>query len=292
MLYSPRVNELLTTGANYGVLEGAGTSMEITWSANILAATQYHGTPDINGTPASPSPTFVVVQADGSCNNNLQVFELNPLPSFTLDIANINPADTTVTLAYGTDATQCVDIVRSATYSGGNIVMDYGTDTLLFEVIAANYVTNWIPTFEVMGGITGSQTATIGWAYTKADAAAGTFIDGAQDITAGPVTGTTALIPQAGLNTSAGTSIYVRIVIDNNTYESILAQTFLLAVDGVDASGQADIAQTSATCTATPNDREDQAGHIVTPRPDINDLTDDGSINATPDNTFITSPRN
>lgn len=287
-------NELLETGANYGVLLGAGPSMSITWSPYILAATDYQGTPNINGTPAAPSPTFVVVQADGTCNNNLQVFEIDPLASFTLDIANINPADTTQTLAYGTDAEQCVDIVRSATYTGGEVVMDYGTDTLLFEVIAANYVTNWTPTFEAMtGSLSANQAATIIWSYTKLGALNGTgAIEPSQAIAVGtPVVGTTALTPATGVNTSTGTAIYVRIIIENNQFESIVAQPFVLAVDGVDANGQADIALTAADCTAVPDDREDQATHNITPRPDIVDATGDGAINPQAPDTFIPSPR-
>jgi hypothetical protein len=282
--------QLIATGANYGTANAATGTMDITWTANILAATDYQGTPAIGGTPAAPSPTFVVVQADGSCNNNLQVFELNPLPSFTLDIANIDPADNTTTLAYGTDATQCADIVRGASYSGASVAMDYGTNTMLFEVIAANYVTNWIPTFQIVSGLTANQTATIGWAYTAAAALAGTFIDGSPAAVVGAnIVGTTALVPAAGLNTSLGTSIYVRIIVDNNQFESTALQPLVLAVDGQDASAQWDIDQASATCSGAANDLKDQATHNVTPRPDIIDAT--GDSNPTPDNTFIVSPR-
>jgi hypothetical protein len=258
-----------------------------------LAATDYHGTPNINGTPSAPSPTFVVVQADGTCNNNLQVFEISPLPAFTLDIANIDPADTATTVAIGTDVSQCVDIIRSAVYSAGQVDMDYGADTMIFEVIANNYVTSWIPTFE-MAGISGSQTATIGWSYTKPGAVAGTgFIEAEQAIVVGtPITGTIDLVPGAGVNTSTGTSIYVRIIVENHTYESIADQTLQLFVDGQDDSGQWDIDQASATCTSADADQVDVANHLVTPRPDITDATGDGLINPTLDDTFITSPRN
>ena len=286
-------NELISTSANYGVLLGAGPTMDISWTPYILASTDYQGTPNINGTPAAPSPTFVVVQADGSCNNNLQVFEIDPLASFTLDIANINPADTSITLAYGTPAEQCVDIVRSATYSAGVVQMDYGTDTLLFEVIAANYVTSWTPTFEVISGLTANQTATILWSYTKPGALTGAgAIEASQAIAVGtPVVGSSALTPGTGVSPSDGTSIYVRVIIDNNQFESIALQPFVLAVDGVDATSQPDIDQTSTTCTALLDDREDKATHNITPRPDIVDATGDAAINNTIPNTFIPSPR-
>ena len=282
----------LTTGTYRGAFESMGDEISITWSANILASTEYQGatTNWATASPTDKTPTFVVVQADGSCNNNLQVYELNPMPAFTLDIANISPVDTS-TLAIGDLTEQCVDIVRSATYAAGEVTMDYGKDTLLFEVIAANYVTSWLPQFNLVSGITGSQTAVIGWAYTKVDALNGNFIETEQSIAVGTaLDGTTQLSPLAGLNTSEGTSIYVRVIITNNTYESIADQPFVLAVDGLDASNQWDIDQASASCSATDADLTDRATHTVTSRPDITDLTNDS--NTTPDDTFVISPRN
>jgi len=188
---------------------------------------------------------------------------------------------------------QCVDIVRSATYSAGEVQMDYGTDTLLFEVIAANYVTSWTPTFEVMSGLTENQTATILWSYTKPGALTGAgAIEASQPIAVGTaVEGSTALTPGAGVSPTDGTSIYVRVIIENNQFESIALQPFILAVDGVDATSQPDIDQTLTTCVAELNDREDQATHNITPRPDITDATGDEAINNTVPNTFIPSPR-
>ena len=269
--------QLLGTGPLYADKTNTAATMSITWSQQVLDGTDY----DITG---SPSPTFVVVKADDGCTNNLKVFEINPTPSFTLDIANINPADTT-DMAYLADASQCVDIVRGAKYESGGITMDYGADTLLFEVIAANFVESWIPTFQIMDGLNTGQTATIGWAYTKKDAFDGNFIETEQAI-ATTVTGTTNLVAASGVNISAGVSIYVRIIIDNNKYESLAQSDFTLAVDGRDADNNWDIDQAGTDCAPTSADQTDVAVHTITPRPQLDDTTGDGALNATEPNTY------
>lgn len=276
------------TPSDYGVAGAAGNTMTITWSPEILAATEYQAAANINGTAAAPSPTFVVAIANGECTNNIQVYEINPTPSFTVDITNVDPANNTP-VAYDEAVNQCVDIVRGAEYAtGGTINMDYGADTLYFEVIAANFVTSWTPTFQVMGGLSGDQTASIGWAYTMANAEAGTFIDTETTNVGlnGVVTGTNPIVPDASVtNTAAGVSIFVRVIIDNNTYQSLGSQDFTLAVDGVDSTGEWDLI--NANCTETTEaDENDLAVHTINPRPTIQDDTDDDETNAP--NTFDT----
>ena len=265
--------ELISAGTGYANRTNTSASIEITWSPEILADTEYEGTPG-----GSPSPTFLAVMAIGSCTNNLQVYELNPMPSFTVDIANISP-DTDGTLAYDTEASQCVDSIRGAVYNAGVIDMDYGTDTLLFEVIAANFVTHWLPTFQIMEGLNGDQTASIGWAYSIDDAKNGEFIEPevTRLINSGTVTATTPIITTE-VNTADGVSIFVRVVIDNNTYQSLTESDFKLAVDGVDESGQWDLVNDDCTDPTAP-DQKDQATHVITKRPTItHDTQDDGTI--------------
>lgn len=276
------------TPSDYGVAGAAGNTMSITWSPEILAATEYLAAANVNGTAEAPSPTFVVAIANGECTNNIQVYEINPSPSFTVDITNVNPVNNTP-VAYDEAVNQCVDIVRGSQYvTGGTINMDYGADTLYFEVIAANFVTSWTPTFQIMGGLSGDQTASIGWAYTMANAENGTFIQAETTglVLNGVVTGTTAIVPDASVtNTANGVSIFVRVIIDNNTYQSLGAQDFTLAVDGVDASGAWDLI--NADCTETTEaDENDLAIHTINPRPTIGDVTNDDETNVP--NTFDT----
>jgi hypothetical protein len=247
-----------------------GQTINITWSPEILAATKYQTAPNIAATAAAPSPTFVAVMANGTCTNNLQVYEINPKPSFTVDITNISPTGPNTTQTYGTDTPQCVDKVRGATYAATEVVMDYGTNTLYYEVISANFVTSWIPTFTIAAGsLNGSQTADVIWYPTKADAIAGTNaiethnaqVDGAT------ITGTTALTT-AIANTSVGVSLYVKVIVHNNKYETIADNPFTLAVDGVDSTNQWDLVNTTCVDPAAA-DQSDTSTQTITRRPDV-----------------------
>jgi len=269
---------LLDYSSNYGqtVADTDAPSMDsvmITWSPEILSLTKYQGTSE------DPSPTFVVALVQGECSNNIEVYEINPTASFTLDIANVDP-DSKNVLPYDSIPSQCVDVVRGAyyDYADNELKMDYGTDTLYFEVIAANFVTSWVPTFEIMEGLSGSQTATIEWSSSLTNFDANS-IEGPTGIEVNtPITGDNDIL-SAVENTANGVALYVRVVISNNTYESIADQDFVLAVDGQDSTGQWDIDQADEDCTlAVGPDRTDQATHTITARPDISDETDDDNI--------------
>lgn len=267
--------QLIATTATGGTNEGA--SIDITWSPEIIAATEYQGDPTNWGTASATNktPTFVAVMANGDCNNNLQVYEINPSPSFTVDITNIDITEATdKTKPYGEDVEQCADIVRNASYSSGKeITMDYGTNTLYFEVISANFVTNWKPTFQI-DGLLGDQTADISWYATLADAQAG---NNAIDTHAGQadgavVGGTTATaLTTSEDNTADGVSVYVKVVVHNNKYENILATNnpITLTVDGQDATGQWDLV--NSDCSDPGNaDQADASTQTITARPNIN----------------------
>lgn len=269
--------ELLDKSSNYGVSTAAasGSTVSITWTPAILANTLWQGPAS---TTAFPSPTFVVVKADGDCTNNLQVYEINPLKAFVVDIANWDNS-TTTTLPYGDTSSSCVDKVRGASYDDTNktVLMDYGTNTITFEVIAANFVNTWKPTFTIVSGLSGDQTAQIGWAYTQAAAAAGTWVDssttGLTTVTTTNTWAGTESVTTNETNTAAGVSIWVTVVITNNTFESLATQPFTLAVDGIDETAQWDL---MADCTdSNAVDLNDQATQDLLPRPTVDDDTVD-----------------
>lgn len=259
--------ELIATDAT-GVADGK--TVNITWSPELLAKTAFQTAPNIGATAAAPSPTFVAVMTNGACTNNLQVYEINPKPSFTVDITNIAPTGANATLAYTIDAPQCVDVVRGATYAANQVVMDYGTNTLYYEVISANFVTSWTPTFEIVtGSLNATQTADVIWYPTKADAVAGTNaietylaqVDGASITGATPLTSAIA-------NTALGVSVYVKVIVHNNKWESILDNLFTLAVDGEDSTNQWDLVNTTCVDPAAA-DQADASTQTITRRPNI-----------------------
>jgi hypothetical protein len=246
--------------------------MMINWTPEILAATAYR--PTAAQIAAGQTSTFVSVLANGSCSNNLQVFEIDPQPAFTLDITNLDGTDDSFK-PYGEDVPQCVDVVRSASYSAGEILMNYGTNVLYFEVISANFVTSWTPTFQIIANsLDADQSADISWFPTLEAAKLGTApIESALDQADGAVIAGTIPLTTTVTNTAAGVSVFVRVVINNNNYESITDKAFVLAVDGEDSTGQWDLDNSagSTTCDVTLADQKDQSSQTINPRPEIID---------------------
>ncbi len=267
------VGELLEASGNYGVLGSVTNSVSITWSPEILANTLYQGPAS---TTVFPSPTFVVGYGKGqNCADNIQVFEINPIMNFTLDIANIDAAG--ATLAWDAATAQCVDVVQSATYNSGTdaIDMNYGKDTLYFEVVSANFVNSWTPTFTKISGLNGVQTAELGMATSLVNARAGTFIaGGTTNWTAASTNWATgvALTSTNPADVANGVSVFVRVIISNLTYESLAANPFVLAADAIDAASPAKWDMEEEDCTAPGTnlaDQIDRATHTVNPRPII-----------------------
>ena len=299
MLTSP--GDLLNVGANYGVATVDGNSVSITWSPEILAATLYQG--DATGwataDAANPTPTFVVGYATGeNCADNIQVYEINPQFNFTLDIANIDATGTT--LDWETPTEQCVDVVRSAVYNStsNELDMDYGTNTLYFEVVAANFVQDWTPTFRLISGLVTTQTAVVTLHASLADAQSDANVLGTTSWDATSVgtdwaTGT-AFTANNSADVVDGVSLYVKVVISNNTEESLTDNDFVLAVDAIDnaGAGQWDMEDDDCTTPTDAADQIDQATHTVTPRPTI--IMDGAAMSepsgTAPENLIIKTP--
>lgn len=267
---------LLGASANYGVPTANANSVDITWPADILAGTLYQGTPG-----SDPSPTFVVGYATGvNCADNIQVYEINPKFNFTIDIAAIDESG--ATLGWDAAAEECVSPVESASYNDGTkeLDMDYGTDTIYFEVAAANFVNDFTPTFRILGGLTGDQTADISLYASLADAEAGSNVVASSSWAAtdiGTATADWATAAAFNANTATeivtGVSLFVKVVIHNNTEESLTASDFVIAVDAIDdgAAGQWDMEDDdcdSGTATDAA-DQFDTATSTITPRPTI-----------------------
>jgi hypothetical protein len=263
-------NGLIATGAGYAQATGGTQTMSITWSPQILALTEYLG----NGTPPAKSPTFVAVMAQGACSNNIQVYEINPQPAFIVDITNF-AATKTVAEAYGNTISSCVSPVVSAVYNPGSdqIDMDYGKNTIYFEVVSANFVGSWTPTITI-GGLDAGETASATIHYSYAAAIGGSAVVETLDFpTNGSDVGTTAL-GSTLTDTSSGVSFWLAVTVDHNKYENINgARPITVTVGGMDTTGQYDLA---ANCNTVNNiDTDDFAVQDITPRPDIDDTTGD-----------------
>jgi hypothetical protein len=274
---------LITTGmsANYGVDNRGGNnatenSVTINWSAATLAGTDYQGI------PGPGTPTFVVGYSEGlaGCSDNLQVFELNPMPNFTIDIAAIDATGATLGWDVNTEE-QCVDEVQSAVYSAGAITMDYGTNTIYYEVAAKNFVTDFAPSFMIMEGLRTDQTATISIYESYSDATTSTgalWTSAAIDATGMNtiVNSNTALTYTNQPDVATGVSFFVKVVIDNNTEESLADNPFRLAVDAYDNTNSGayqagssiwDMESNDCPTLTDAADQIDEAIITITPRP-------------------------
>ena len=264
-------SQLLNASANYNNGLGASASVTITWTPELLSNTLYQGSPS---TTVFPSPTFVVGYGKGTnCADNIKVYEINPTKNFVVNIAPIDPGTLTSTATWGGTVTSCVASVVSATYNAGNLVMDYGVNTLYFEIGAANFVKNFEPTLQLMSGLSGVQTAVVTLFPTMADAVAGTNATGTVTWSTGAAAwdvGHTFAAASAA-DVANGVSVFVKVVITNSSFESLVANPFVLAVDARDNDNTGIWDMEDADCTTVTNvpDQVDQATHVVNPRPTI-----------------------
>ncbi|SRR5690554_6660708 len=221
--------DIETTTGNYVIAaQGLGQTnvasdttmmIEITWNTIGLSEVDYD--------PETKKPLFVGIMYDAvtdNCANNIQVWKIEPVNGFTLDITNIN-ADGVSQDYEDLPVEQCFDEVASAIYNfeSDSVEMNYGTQTLLYEVIAANFSNEFNAQFQ-LEGLEDDQVATLYWGYSPETT--NKPISGSPD-NYDSITAETELT-----NTSTGVSIYVKAVIENNSYEGIKDQTITLKVDG------------------------------------------------------------
>jgi hypothetical protein len=246
---------LIATSTNY-YTAGTANTVNITWSDSILHNTVYN-----------TNPTFVTTLYNNTaCSDNLKVFQLDPVKAFTVDILNY---DGTTALAYDAAASQCIDKVSKATFSGTAMQYEYGTNIFVYEVIAANFTNRWTPTWNVTG-LNGVQTYVLQWTYDKPNTwNASTVWHAATDV-----------VTTNATDTSTGVSIYVRLTVTNHNFEDNATDhptglTFALAVDGQNSVGDWDIDNgTGTSCNAaTTADQKDTASQTLLPRPSLQEGT-------------------
>ena len=213
------------------------------------------------------------VQGEGGCSDNIEVFRIEPIFAFTLDIAGLMPNGTVP----AGNANECVSPVQSAIYNGTALAMDYGDNYVFYTVTAANFVHSWLPAFSIVANNTQSPLALgdITWAYpaqailNAAGAATGTW-NAATD----PVLAQAA----GGAVGAGGECIVVRVHIDhgNNENDAAAARNVIIGVDGkmynVPTTNYANANLTDLDPNATApctNTVTDQATYDLNPRPEV-----------------------
>lgn len=254
---------VLTAGSTYN--SGGNTSSTVTISWKSF--------------PASDNVLLVAyVKGAGGCSDNVEVYKIEPSFAFTLDVAGLL-ADGTVSAT----ATECLSPVESATYSGGNLTMDYGENWVFFSVNAANFVDSWKPDFSAVAA-NGSTIGTIEWA-TATEAAK---TNGTWNANGVPVMASTGAGGAVG---AAGECIIVRVQVDHAGIEhdaSAAAEVVTLSINGVmsdpaekgtaneytNTTAYSDLDNGASSCVNNVTDTED---FTLTPRPSVTTNTTVGT---------------
>ena len=232
---------IVNNGADFDAVVASGTYNDAAnTSPNIDIKWKTNATPT--------DPYFLVVNTvgkNGICDpKNMRIYKIAPANMFTLDITNVDVATGTA-LPYSALFGQCYQDIQSITWDvtkANEATYDYGSNTLVWAVAAANFATSWTPTLLLAEKIKYNEGVTLTW-NTKAD---GTGTAGVFTTTDSLTWTTTNPVPASlGSVGSAGEVVFIRMVLDHTTAtkqsEGINDQSVILAIDGVTESGSPDL---------------------------------------------------
>ncbi len=248
------------TGIGLSTVDQNPSEIEIVWNPVGLSRVDYSS--------ENKNPLFVGVFYDGpeeACGKNIQAFKVSPIIAFTLDITNVKMVGNEyIPVAYNETLLHCPADPLGSEYDFGTdrIMMNYGTNILMYEVIAANFTDSFHPYFSLEGLATG-QTADLYWGYSPetANIAIATGITGNWTMAIDEALSATTNIA----NTSNGVSIFVRVDVHQNKYEGLVGNSITLMVDGY---GNGNIDDVNDTC-AVEGSFADQATQDLLRRPSI-----------------------
>lgn len=235
-----KASAILTPGASAGLGDFTVKSGE-TYSATTTSNTIH-----LTWNPvaiASTDPYYLVVKysenaTNGGCTlNNIKVFRIQPINSFLLAVTGAaDVAGATETYTCAAPVSSAIVTPGAAGTNTGTVAYEYGQNTLYYKVTASGVVGKWRPSIS-LPALTGSAK---GQNYVSADwtTVGGTSWTPFAGLSAGDLDGGTFTSTASDADaTTAGTSIIVRIVVENKNYETLADQTITLGVDGYLASG-------------------------------------------------------
>ena len=263
----------IPTGTGYDAVMASGT---------FDNATNTAATVDIKwkSTALTTVPYFLVVNVvgkNGVCDpRNMKIYKIVPANMFTLDIENVNVISSNAIVS--TAVSQCYQDIQSITWvdtDAANAKYDYGTNTLVWAVAAANWATSWTPTIKLTAAVNANETVSLTW-NTAID---GTGTSGTFTTTDGITWNTTAPVTTAvtgGFVGALGQVVYIRMELDHTTaatqWEGTSDIAVILAIDAVTANNDPDLhyTGTSAVCGVADGFTNDIAAvQTVKQRPSI-----------------------
>lgn len=254
----------LTEGVDFTVNAGAGQS---TYNSNTGTTNKIN----LTWTPAAVAnvnPYYLVVKysetsAIGCTVDNMKVWQIDPINTFLLAL---EASDLLGNVANDNTCPPAVDGAIITPGATPSVTYTYGQTIISYKVTASGTNGTWTPSLHLPAlGTPGPEGQNYNAAEWSLDGATNWnsfgLTDG--DVAGGNYTSSVTTAPV----TVAGSTIIIRVKIDNVNFESLAAQPIIAGVDGVLPSGVKDI-KTLTDCTDEVDFGKTDT-YTVNPRPTV-----------------------
>lgn len=206
-------------GTNYNVGDATVNYIKITWTPASIGNTYYLVLRYKETT--STTPTCEV--------ENISVFEIKPLNTFLLAFEGGMLNAGTYTATAGSNACAAAPTGALVTPATPSVLITYGNNTLYYVATASGILGQWRPSIQLPALATSQTYVSAEWTADMTGGGGWVNLNPAlngqtQDL----VSGTNATVT----NATTGTPILIRIVINNNNWQTLAAQSIQVGLDG------------------------------------------------------------
>jgi len=233
----------------YDVLVGTTSKINLTWTSAAVA----------NVNPFYLAVKYTETSSTGCTVENIKVWLIDPINTFLLLAEG---SDVTGDITKASTCPPAVDGALITAGTPGSVAYTYGQTTIYYKITASGAIGTWTPSISLPAlGSLGQNYNAAEWSSDGTTWNPFSLTDG--DVAGGNYTSAATNAPV----TVVGSTIIVRVKIDNVNYESLAAQPIVLGADGVLPGGVNDIVSV-ANCA-------DEAAfgktgtHTVQPRPTV-----------------------
>lgn len=201
------------TGSAYNNTTGGTNNLKLVWLPKAIGTTFYLAV------------KYTETSTPGCTVENIKVFEIKPINTFLLAITGSTAAGANAQVA------NCAPAVTGAlvTAGGPSVKYTYGTNTIYYKITASGILGAWQPKVRIP-----ALNIALNQAYASAEWSSdnGTTWTAMTGFTAGGATQDLGLSTDANVGVVTGTSYLVKLVIDNQDFETLADQVLNVKVDG------------------------------------------------------------